>query len=202
MAKAAKSTEFDGVIDNFLEYTIGRVAAIQRYNTKQIIKAQNVMEHEGSVTFIAMVISDYLNDKGIKNNTEKVLRIAITHDKDEVVSGDINFIAKYKHGQLSEDLRESLDKLGDYVIKQLYERINNKKLSSKYYELYKEEKERKSLESQIVKLADWIDVIIYARHEQALGNRGMSDAEKNARERFVMLFNQISKGGGARRYKR
>ncbi|MDE1762425.1 MAG: HD domain-containing protein [Candidatus Micrarchaeota archaeon] len=186
-------TSFDRIIDEFLQYTIGRTTAIQRYNTKQIIKPQNVMEHEGSVTFIAMVLSDWLNERGIKNDTEKVLRLAITHDKDEVVSGDINFVAKYSHGELSKDLRQSLDKLGDYVIQQLYSRIENKKLSDRYYDLYREEKDRKSVESNIVKLADWIDVIIYARHEQALGNRGMEDAERNARERFVETFNQITK---------
>jgi len=186
-------TSFDGIIDDFLQHTIGRMTAIQRYNTRQIIKPQNVMEHEGSVAFIAMVLSDYLNSKGIRNDTEKVLRIAITHDKDEVVSGDINFVAKYSHGQLSEDLRLSLDNLGEYVIKQLYGRINNKALSEKYYNLYKEEKKKTSVESKIVKMADWIDVIIYARQEQALGNKGMFDAEKNARVRFVKVFKEITK---------
>lgn len=186
-------TSFDPIIDDFLQFAIGRTTAIQRYNTKQIIKPQNVMEHEGAVAFIAMVLSDYLNTKGIKNDTEKVLRIAITHDKDEVVSGDINFVAKYSHGQLSEDLRESLDKLGDYVVRQLYGRMNNKALSDKYYSLYLEEKEKKSIESKIVKMADWIDVIIYTRQEQSLGNKGMSDAEKNARVRFVKVFKEITK---------
>ncbi|MDE1825690.1 MAG: HD domain-containing protein [Candidatus Micrarchaeota archaeon] len=189
-----EKTSFDRIIDDFLEHTIVTMTAIQRYNTKQIIKPQNVMEHEGSVAFIAMVLSDYLNAAGVKNDAEKVMRIAITHDKDEVVSGDINFIAKYRHGQLSEDLRESLDKLGDHVIRELYERIGDKELSDRYYGMYKEEKNRKSLESKIVKLADWIDVIIYARQEQALGNRGMFEAERNARESFVGLFNQITGG--------
>ena len=187
-----EKTSFDRIIDDFLEHTIVTMTAIQRYNTKQIIKPQNVMEHEGSVAFIAMVLSDYLASIGVKNDSEKVMRIAITHDKDEAVSGDINFIAKYKHGQLSDDLRESLDKLGDHVIRELYERIGDKTLSDRYYGMYKEERDRKSLESKIVKLADWIDVIIYARQEQALGNRGMLEAEKNARESFVKLFNQIT----------
>ncbi|MDE1869634.1 MAG: HD domain-containing protein [Candidatus Micrarchaeota archaeon] len=189
-------TPFDRIIDDFLQYAIARTTAIQRYNTKQIIKPQNVMEHEGAVTFIAMVLSDYLNEIGVRNDTEKVLRIAITHDKDEVVSGDINFVAKYSHGQLSEDLRESLDKLGDYVIKQLYGRINQKAISDRYYALYLEEKKKKSIESKIVKMADWIDVIIYARQEQALGNKGMFDAEKNARERFVQTFKEVTKRAG------
>lgn len=188
-----EKTSFDRIIDDFLQYAIGRTTAIQRYNTKQIIKPQNVMEHEGSVAFIAMVLSDYLNEKGIRNDTEKVLRIAITHDKDEVVSGDVNFVAKYGHGKLSDRLRESLDGLGDYVVKDLYSRINNKKLADKYYELYVDEKKKKSIESKIVKMADSIDVIIYTRQEQALGNKGMLDAEQNARAGFVKIFKEITK---------
>ncbi|MDE1856343.1 MAG: HD domain-containing protein [Candidatus Micrarchaeota archaeon] len=185
-------TSFDSIIDNFLEHTIQRTNSIQRYNTKQIIRPQNVMEHEGAVTFIAMVLSDHLNSVGVRNDTEKVLRIAITHDKDEVVSGDVNYDAKYSHGKISKDLRRSLDRLGDHVIQDLYGRLNNKKLAKRYYDLYREEKGKKSVEAKIVKMADYIDVILYARNEQSLGNREMAIVEKGAHEGFSKIFNELA----------
>ncbi|MGI0141944.1 MAG: YfbR-like 5'-deoxynucleotidase [Candidatus Micrarchaeales archaeon] len=186
-------TSFDSIINNFLEHTIQRTNSIQRYNTKQIIRQQNVMEHEGAVTLIAMVLSDHLNELGVKNNTERVLRIAVTHDNDEVVSGDVNFDAKYSHGKISKELRKSLDKLGDYVIQDLYKRLGNKKLTKMYYDLYREEKGKNSVEARIVKMADCIDVVIYARNEQALGNREMAIVEKGAYEMFAKMFNETVK---------
>lgn len=195
MKSPAKGTrEFNRIIDNFLQYAIGRVSSIQRYNTRLIIKPQSVMEHEGSVGLIAMVLSDYLNQSGVKNDPEKVLRMAITHDNDESVSGDINFDAKYSHGELSQGLRESLNRLSDYVVRQLYDRIGDTALSNRYYQLYRDEKDKRSVESKIVKMADWIDVIVYARHEQQLGNKKMAEVEKTARSRYENMLGEVLKG--------
>ncbi len=190
--------ERDKILDdgffNFIREAIYRTRNIQRYNTRSFIKPQNVLEHHGSVALIAMVLSDKLNKMGIKNNTERVLRMAITHDLDEIVSGDVNFGAKYQYGEKSENIRNALHELSDHVIFQLYNNLGE--LRSDYLSLYDEEKEKKTVESLIVKLADYIDVELYSDFEKSLGNTLISEEHKNALMNEEKIIRKISEKAG------
>jgi 5'-deoxynucleotidase YfbR-like HD superfamily hydrolase len=177
----------DEFISGFLDYTVERLTSIVRYNTVKFVKPQPLMQHLGSATLIAMLLSDYFNQIGIKNNTERVMRMAIIHDIDEVVSGDIPHEAKYQV-EFSQELREALDKLTTYTIHSTLVMIKDKDLEARYNELFLDEKEKKSIEARIVKLADSADVIIYARHEQKLGNKTMAYIETNAAKNFKNML--------------
>lgn len=159
------------LIDGFLDYTTGRLSSITRYNTYKAIKRQSVMEHSGAVTLIAMTLSDYLNEIGIVNDTERVIRMAIIHDADEVVSGDIPHDAKYRQGEASERLRKALDELTSYNITSMVQMLPNKKMQKKYMKLFNEEKRKQTRESKIVKLADRAEAAIYCKHEAEIGNK-------------------------------
>lgn len=188
----------DELIYGFLDYTLGRLTSIVRYNTAKFIKPQSLMQHLGSATLIAMLLSDYLNEVGIKNDTERVMRMTIIHDIDEVVSGDIPHEAKYEV-EFSKELREALSKLTDYTINSTLGMINNKKLENSYKGLFEDEKEKKSVEAKIVKLADFADVIIYARHEQKIGNKSMQAIEESGTRNFKEVLASVisqSKGTG------
>jgi 5'-deoxynucleotidase YfbR-like HD superfamily hydrolase len=180
-------TKCDELISGFLDYTVERLTSIVRYNTVKFIRPQPLMQHLGSATLIAMLLSDYFNKVGIKNNTERVMRMAIIHDIDEVVSGDIPHEAKYQV-EFSQELREALDKLTTYTIKSTLSMIKDNELEARYDSLFSEEKGKKTIEAKIVKLADSADVIIYARHEQKLGNKSMADIEANASKNFKTLL--------------
>ncbi len=181
----------DGLLRNFLDYTTDRLSSITRYSTKRAITTQSVMQHLGSVTLIAMVFSDYLNKIGIKNDTERVMRMAILHDADEIVSGDIPHSAKYQQGALSENLRESLNKLTDYTIRTTLQLLNNKEMFNTYYALYAEEKQRNTIEAKIVKLADFADVIIFCMQEKRLGNSTISQIQGEAERKFDELLRDM-----------
>jgi 5'-deoxynucleotidase YfbR-like HD superfamily hydrolase len=183
----AKCNDF---LSGFLDYTVERLTSITRYNTRKFIKPQSVMQHLGSTTLIAMLLSDYFNKVGIKNNTEEVMRMAIIHDADEVVSGDIPHDAKYEV-EFSKELRETLNKLTNYTMHTMLGMIKDKEIEEKYMKLYDDEKVRTSVEAKIAKLADIGDVIIYARHEKKLGNVSMSAEENNASKGFKSLLASI-----------
>ena len=183
--------ELDNYINGFLKYSITRVSSIKRYNTRKFISPQSVLEHLAGVTLISMVISDYFNQQGIKNNAERVLRMAITHDLDEVVSGDIPHDVKYKYGKESEKLRKALSFITDRTIKSMYEQLGDKKLIDSYISLYMEEKEKQTLEAKIVKLADFIDVMIYSTTELSLGNTTIIPEKENSTERYQELLHSV-----------
>jgi len=185
-------SHLNNMIDNFLSYTLTRTTSITRYNTRKFIIKQNVAEHAGNTTMIAMVFSDYFNSIGIKNDTETVMRMAITHDNDEVVSGDLPHPAKYQYGDKSDKLRKAVDELNENIIEYMYNMIPHAKLQKLYKENYHLYKKRKAIESKIVKLADCTDVIIYANNEIALGNKTTILEKRDATERFNRLLKEIT----------
>jgi len=185
-----KLTKIESFINGFLEYSIDRLTAITRYNTRRHLKPQTVMQHLGSTTLIAMLLSDYLNEVGIKNNPERVLRMAIIHDVEEVISGDLPHDLKYDM-KYSTELRATLNKLTNYTLNTTLNMIGDSHLKSRYKRLFDEEKSRKTIEAKIVKAADDIDVVIYARQENKLGNRTLADEGANATKLYKEILNDI-----------
>jgi 5'-deoxynucleotidase YfbR-like HD superfamily hydrolase len=177
----------------YLDFLLYRVSSITRYNTRKFVYPQTVLEHEGAVTQIAMLLSDYLNSVGIVNDTEKVLRLSITHDNSEVVSGDIPHSAKYQAGRHSDELREALNHLNDNVMENMCSLIKIPEIQEYYMKLYQEEKEKQTLEAKICKLADFADVIIYANEEMKLGNQSIITERDNAQKRFDELLDSVLK---------
>lgn len=180
----------DGFINGFLEFSLDRLSAIARYNTKRFIRPQTVMQHLGSTALIAMLLSDYLNGIGVKNNPERVLRMALVHDIEEVVSGDIPHELKYDVPH-SEQLRSTLDKLTAYTLDKTLSLIGDDHLQDAYRRLVAEEKSRETVEAKIVKTADYIDVVIYTRLESKIGNRALKEEETNALRSYRMLMTEI-----------
>jgi len=181
----------DHFTDDFFVFAIRRMTSVKRYNTTAFIREQNIAEHHGNVTFMAMIISDYFNQIGIKNDTEKVMRLAIMHDLAEVVSSDLPHHAKYDYGKISEELRKALTELEKYSMIEILERLKNKELEKKYYQQFAEEKDKKTLESKIVKLADYLDVVVYGSIEYSLGNKQLGIESRNARKKFNALLNDV-----------
>ncbi len=181
----------DKLLEGFLDYTTERLTSITRYSTKKAIIRQSVMEHSGATTLIAMVFSDYLNSIGVKNDTEKVLRMAIMHDADEVVSGDIPHDAKYQQGVLSDNLRKALGELTDYNIETMLKMLDNKLMEKQYKNLFNEEKGKKTIEAKIVKLADTAEAMIYCKQEERIGNKALADVSKRTTPIFHSMLDQI-----------
>ncbi len=169
----------------FSDKAIYKTSSIRRYNTTQIIQQQSVLEHEGSVALIAMLLSDYFIKNGAKLDTEKIMRMAIIHDLDEAIYGDIPYDAKYEYGKTSEEFRAALERMKIFTLRMILSSIGDSDLAKKYFGLMMEEKEKGTPEARIVKLADYIDVLIFINHELSLGNRSVRDikekAEKNIR---------------------
>jgi 5'-deoxynucleotidase YfbR-like HD superfamily hydrolase len=189
--------KIDKFINGFLEFSIDRLGSITRYNTRRFIRPQTVMQHIGSTALIAMLISDYLNEIGVKNNSEKTLRMAIVHDIEEVISGDIPHELKYDVPH-SARLRSTLNELSAYTLSKTLDLIGDSHLKGEYRKLLDEEKDMATIEAKIVKAADYIDVVIYARLESKIGNKTMKKEEARALELYKKILKKIFTSGGKR----
>src|SRR5271157_4787979 len=130
--------QFDKNLYKYLSYVIGRLSSITRYSTMKFISRQTVMEHIGSVAFISMVLSEYFNNHGIRNDPAKVVELALIHDVSEVISGDLPHDSKYDYGEVSKGLRKQLGDLEKITMEYALSKLKDKKTEKKIYSLFEE----------------------------------------------------------------
>lgn len=139
-----------------------RLSCILRFNNTPRITPENVAEHSYYVAFLGMLIGDYLENKGVEIDKLRLIQMALFHDVEETVSGDI--LAPIKQGAF----RKILDKENIRNIAMLTGGLENGK---KYSRLWQEVVDEKTLEAKIIKLVDKMSCIIYCIREIHLGNR-------------------------------
>jgi len=139
-----------------------RLGCLTRFSNIPRLGAQSVAEHNYSVTFLAMLVGDYLEERGVKVDRLHLLEMGLVHDVEEVISGDI--LKTLKHGKF----RAELDKLNLRNMGYLVRMLGMK--GDKYLADWKEAKEGKTLEAKLVYFVDMVDRIIYCLKETHLGN--------------------------------
>lgn len=139
-----------------------RLSCILRFNNTPRVVSENVAEHSYYVTFLAMIMGDYLEKRGVKLDKLRLLQMGLFHDAEETISGDI--LAPIKQGEF----RKVLDKENTKNIKLLTTDLEGGK---KYSNLWRETVDEKTLEAKIIKLVDKMSCIIYCIREIHLGNK-------------------------------
>jgi putative hydrolase of HD superfamily len=175
----------------YLSYVIGRLSSITRYSTRKFIIHQTVMEHIGDVAFISMMLSEYLNNHGVPNESGRVLKLALIHDVPEAISGDLPHDSKYDYGEVSKGLRKQLIELEKVTMDFSLSKLNDKKMSKVVYALFEEYTARNTIESKIVKLADLYDVILYTKQEMNMGNMSLLHEYEGTRREFNELVKSV-----------
>lgn len=127
------------------------------YKLKEVYRACHVLDRNESTaehTWGCMILADYfLNKMKIRLNRERVMDILLYHDLVEVESGDT-----YAHNKEALKNKEQREKKGFDELKKKMP----KELVEKYTELYKEYKERKTIEAKFANAIDKIDPIIHS----------------------------------------
>ena len=139
-----------------------RLSCILRFNNTPRIASENVAEHSYYVAFLSMLIGDYLESTGVKVDRLRLIQMALLHDIEESISGDI--LAPIKQGMF----REVLDKENIKNIAMLTGGLGD---GEKYSKLWREVVDEETLEAKIIKLMDRMSCIIYCIREIHLGNR-------------------------------
>ena len=150
-----------------------RLSNIIRFNTVARNNKESVAEHSFFVSFYAMFLSDLI--EGI--DKEKVIKLALIHDLEESISGDIPHNVKDKYP----DLNLAIEKMNLEIVKEIFQD------EKEYIELWKETRRVDSKEAALMKLCDIISVLLYAEDEIKQGNTFMIPI----RENYKKLFNDV-----------
>jgi 5'-deoxynucleotidase len=157
-------------MNNFAKFLFGyhrRLGSIIRFNTRIKFFDENVAAHSYYVTLYTMIICKYLNSIDVnKVNAEKAITIALVHDIEECISGDIMKHVKLKMKNAYEEMSKFT---ADRVFKNVPDAIK-KSLIEEAYE-FEHGTNDSIIEKKIVKIADDICGIIYCKEEVDLGNK-------------------------------
>lgn len=139
-----------------LLYEIGSIRFIQR-TWKQFLGPDfaNLTEHHFRVTWLALLLAK-MEGKG---DTGKIAKMALVHDLAESRTGDVNYISRQYTKR--DDKKAIQDILKDTA------------LGQEFLEIWHEYEEKKTIESKLVKDADWLDVDLEIQEQKAMGRKQM-----------------------------
>jgi putative hydrolases of HD superfamily len=151
---------------------------------------ESVAAHSFGVGAAAMLLADEMQARGTAINVEKVLRMSLLHDWAETRVGDMPKTAVSYFGSKARRNAE---------IAAFADVVADAGAGNKLYRaLYEEYEERESLEAQIVKAADVIDLLIQALALERGGARGLDEFWEVAEKDNLLLegiprdvFNEI-----------
>lgn len=151
-----------------------RLKYITRFSLLPRVKNESVAEHSFFVVLIVIKLHNYFNF-----DLKEALTYAVSHDIPEYATSDIPFNLKRHSSKLANELnRLELETL------ELFPSV--------IYTGYKKYKNQETVESQIVKLADIIQSILYLENEVQLGNKEvMNPIVNDSYERAKKIFTDL-----------
>lgn len=151
------------------------LAHAPRYSMRRVIKTESVAEHSYFVCLALMLLHEqYDFDLG------KALAMAVAHDVPEIEISDVNHNVKREHPELAKKIKEA-----EYVCAyNLPESVGD---AYREYEVTMKD----SNEALMVKYADTLQVLQYAKSEQLLGNATMLQVEEECVERLKDIENSL-----------
>lgn len=162
-----------------------RLSCIIRYNNTPTLSGESVAEHSYYVAFLTMLVGDYLMNKGVVGlDKEKMMKMALVHDLEEIISGDIIKVLK------SGEFKEVLQKLNVKSMRYLTGTMEEE--GEAYYALWMEAKEKKTTEARIVDFVDMVTCAIYCVKEIHLGNKYFREILVYATNALQKMVGEIS----------
>ena len=143
--------------------------------------AESVAAHSYGVVVAAMLLADELIERGVAVNVERVLRMAVLHDWAEARVGDMPRTAAEYFGA---EARKGAERaaFGDMV-----KGLGADRRAEMYGALHEDYEERASLEAQLVKAADVIDLLVQTLAFERAGVRGLDEFWDVAAKRTLGL---------------
>jgi putative hydrolase of HD superfamily len=140
---------------------------------------ESVAAHSFGVAFIAMLLADRAEARGMPVNVERVLRMALLHDLPEVRTGDLpNTIKQYFE---SSALKTADERIATEILTKLGAP------GKKYLEVWLDYEDRASLEARLVKAADKLDLLLQAYEYEKGGARNLQEFWESAEDDFAEL---------------
>ena len=154
--------------DDISRFILDRSAAhIKRYHTTPMYGQESVAEHSHFVAMITRIICHELERANYRVDTLSAVDLAMIHDYEEAISGDI--ISTFKHSEPA--LIELLERLTDQAIDQVFETLPED-LAGYYIGLWRGHNAG-SVEGQIVSVADKLAGLAFSHEQLRMGNQFM-----------------------------
>jgi 5'-deoxynucleotidase YfbR-like HD superfamily hydrolase len=135
-------------------YEIGTLRySIRTWNQFLNPDCQNLTEHTWRVIWIALILAKHESVTDIT----KVIKMALIHDISESRSVDVNYLSR----QYAERYEDSA----------LEDTLEGTAIRAEFWPIWEEYSKKESLEAQIVKDADYLDVELELKELEAMGNK-------------------------------
>lgn len=157
-----------------------KLSYVNRWGTTPTLRLKSVAEHTFYVMRIARWICHILDYRAVKIEGQpvmvdilKVLDMALIHDEEEGLTGDIVHTFK----SLKPELEQQIESLSLELLRSEYSSI----LRGDYFMSLRDEFNQKSrsIEAQIVQVADMIAGLAECEEEIRLGNQGFLKLQQN-----------------------
>ncbi len=126
------------------------------WKMRGVKKYESVAEHSFRTAVLAMLLSD------LKGKNDRLIRMALLHDIEEAVTGDIITMEKMK------DIKKAEKNARDGVEKVLS--VLPKDLKEKYLKLWNESEQLKTKDAKLLKQIDYLEQMMQAlEYEHELG---------------------------------
>jgi len=151
-------------------------------------EVEDVAQHTFDVATITFLLTDELERQGKKLDREQALSMALIHDWAEASTSDFPDIALKHLG--SPDAKKHME---ESALEELLKELKGKE---KYMKLWHEYCEKRTIESKIVRSADYLSMLVQALKYRERGNRSRQldrlwQAVKNDLEPYATEFKLV-----------
>ena len=151
--------------DTFNHFLNRSLAHVKRFNSQPQHFPESVAEHTFYVAYFTIILSSFLKRAGEPVDETKAIKLALLHDMEEAISGDI--LNPFKH--YNDEVLSAIRKVNKETIGLMFEDLP-KDLGAELIEIWNEDLERETKESQIIKVADRLSLIAKCYEEIKAGN--------------------------------
>ena len=136
-----------------------------------IKNGESIADHCYRMTLLSMLLADTLVAKGMKLDTEKVMRLSLLHEIAEARIGDIPFtVLTY--------IPEEVKEIGERkAVTSMLEKFGS--IGKWYQELWEEFERNETIEAKLVRAADKLELMIQVLEYEKLGYQSLNQFWEN-----------------------
>jgi len=136
-----------------------------------IKNGESIADHCYRMTLLSMLLADTLVAKGMKLDTEKVMRLSLLHEIAEARIGDIPFtVLTY----IPEEVKETGERK---AVTSMLEKFGS--IGKWYQELWEEFEQNETIEAKLVRAADKLELMIQVLEYEKLGYQSLNQFWEN-----------------------
>ena len=152
---------------------LDRINNMVRWNGLNRIKDETVAHHSYIVAFFSRILAEEI----FEDNEMKflILSYALSHDYDEIFTGDI--LNPFKYNEFNgNEVRGVID---DFLKFKIEQKFNTDSATDKMFRDVLNKTIIPPIARKIVKIADWISMYFYLKKERQLGNMGVDPQNRH-----------------------